>query len=193
MKRHWQKSAQRKSNKSHYRASENLRSYMKGSRLKEIDIDGGYPFTISECGQVIVNRWTCRVLTPSEDKAGYLRVWSGGAFGKRRSFLVHRLVALAWLECPENYADLEVNHKDGRKDNNDRTNLEWVTKSQNIQHSYDTGLNKNKTGPDKLKRNEDIRRLVGEGYQQKQVAEIYKMSPMQISRICRGITSGKSK
>ena len=50
---------------------------------------------------------------------------------------VHRLVAIAYVENPENLP--EVNHKDLVKSNNNDWNLEWVTKSQNIQHSYDNG------------------------------------------------------
>ncbi len=50
---------------------------------------------------------------------------------------VHRLVAAAFVENPNNYP--EVNHIDSNKLNNHYTNLEWVTKSQNIQHSYDNG------------------------------------------------------
>ena len=54
---------------------------------------------------------------------------------------VHRLVALAWLDEP-NELQVWVNHKDGVKGNNHYTNLEWTTISENIQHAFDTGLHK---------------------------------------------------
>lgn len=45
---------------------------------------------------------------------------------------VHRIVAIAFIPNTENKA--EVNHKDLNKKNNHISNLEWVTKLQNMQH-----------------------------------------------------------
>ena len=69
---------------------------------------------------------------------GYLRV-SLSKDGKTKKHLVHRLVALAFLENKYNKPD--VNHKDGNKANNNFKNLEWVTKSENILHAIEV-LNK---------------------------------------------------
>ena len=63
------------------------------------------------------------------------------------SILLHRLVCYAFNPIEgktklEDYEKLQVNHIDGNTLNNCKDNVEWVTKSQNIQHAYDTGLNK---------------------------------------------------
>ena len=57
---------------------------------------------------------------------------------KTNAFLIHRLVAQAYIPNPENKE--QVNHIDGNKANNLLCNLEWMTQSENIQHSFDIGL-----------------------------------------------------
>lgn len=61
--------------------------------------------------------------------------------GKRKTMLLHRLIALTYLENPDNKP--EVNHKDGNYYNNDCNNLEWVTGIENMNHCKFTGLIKN--------------------------------------------------
>lgn len=65
------------------------------------------------------------------DNGGYLRV--GLTKDKvRKKYLVHKLVAEAFLPSVE--GNLEINHKDLNKKNNSSDNLEWVSGSQNVQH-----------------------------------------------------------
>ena len=57
---------------------------------------------------------------------------------KGRLHRVHRLVTTAFIPNPNNYP--EVNHIDGNRRNNHLSNLEWVTKTMNMQHAARTGL-----------------------------------------------------
>ena len=53
-----------------------------------------------------------------------------------KQLCVHRLVAIAFHGFPSSKASMQVNHMDGDCSNNRLDNLEWVTQSQNICHSY---------------------------------------------------------
>lgn len=56
--------------------------------------------------------------------------------GKRKTYAVHRLVMTSFsIDSP-----LQVNHKNGEKQDNSLNNLEWSTPGQNQTHAYDTGL-----------------------------------------------------
>ena len=59
--------------------------------------------------------------------------------GKSKKIFIHRLVAITFLENPDNKE--QVNHIDGNIHNNVVCNLEWCTNAENTQHAYDTFLN----------------------------------------------------
>lgn len=58
--------------------------------------------------------------------------------GVNKNHSVHRLVAEAFIPNPSNLSD--VNHKDGNKQNNHVSNLEWCCRSANLKHALDIGL-----------------------------------------------------
>lgn len=71
---------------------------------------------------------------------------------------VHRLVAAAFLPPMPTPDHCDVNHKDGDKSNNHFSNLEYMTRAQNIQHSYDTNPAR-RTGADATSKPVHARRL----------------------------------
>lgn len=76
-------------------------------------------------------------LRPSVDKYGYERVVLTKD-GIRKTYLVHKLVALAFIPNPENKTT--INHIDGNKRNNNVSNLEWATEKENQNHKWKNGL-----------------------------------------------------
>lgn len=125
-----------------------------------------------------------RILKNSINNTGYHRVNLSND-SKIKSFLVHRLVAIHFLNNPENKRT--VNHIDGVKTNNNIENLEWSTDKENINHSYKI-LN-NKHGRRMIKdntTNEVFRTL-------KDVVDSSKYSKSHLSAMLNGHYKNKSK
>ena len=72
-----------------------------------------------------------KILKPQLHRTGYLQVILCKE-GKRRSYLVHRLVAETFIDNPEDKS--QVNHKDEDKTNNKVENLEWMTARENTNY-----------------------------------------------------------
>ena len=62
------------------------------------------------------------------------------------NFLVHRLVAHAFHGPSPSEAAWQVNHIDGNCSNNQMDNLEWVSRSENMRHSYATNPSRGTAG-----------------------------------------------
>ena len=71
------------------------------------------------------------------DRGGYYRVPLTGTNHIKKYYLVHRLVAEAFIPNPDNLP--EVNHKDSNKANNNIKNLEWCSRTYNIKYGYENG------------------------------------------------------
>lgn len=65
--------------------------------------------------------------------AGYAQLGIRMNDGSRKFFVVHRLVAAAFIPNPENKP--HINHIDGNKLNNHVHNLEWCTPKENMAHA----------------------------------------------------------
>lgn len=96
-------------------------------------------FEVSNKGRVWSKR-SNKILVQGKSKSGYPVISSkiGGRNGKNICKKVHRWVAEAFIDNPENLPF--VNHKDGVKTNNETSNLEWCTKKQNSIHAKENGL-----------------------------------------------------
>lgn len=56
------------------------------------------------------------------------------------TYRVHILLAETFIRKPKTESRLEVNHRDGDKNNFTLKNLEWVTRRENIEHAIQAGL-----------------------------------------------------
>ena len=86
-------------------------------------------YKISDTGNV----WSCKYkkLLSKRINKGYVYV-NLHQNRQQKTFPVHRLVALVYVPNP--FDKKEVNHIDENKDNNNATNLEWVTSKENANH-----------------------------------------------------------
>ena len=118
---------------------------------KPVPIDGfGSYYSISNLGDVrseprviirkngVKNTVQERILRPNLSGHGYLSVMLNGE-AQRKRFLIHRLVAKAFIENQEPEAK-EVNHINGNKTDNRAANLEWCTSKENKAHAIKNGL-----------------------------------------------------
>ena len=92
-------------------------------------------YTIDNIGRIFSVKRK-RFISGKVSKNGYFSVVLKHN-GQERIEYIHRLVALHFLknETEKN----QVNHIDGIKTNNIVSNLEWVTPSENVLHSYTIG------------------------------------------------------
>ena len=74
-----------------------------------------------------------KIIKPRKNKGGYLRVVLCKN-GKQKDFLVHRLVAIAFIPNHNNYN--QVNHKDENPSNNNVNNLEWCNRLYNERQKF---------------------------------------------------------
>ena len=112
--------------------------------------------------------------------------------GKGKKFLVHRLVAKAFIDNPEKAP--EINHKDGNRLNNRIENLEWVSSKENKSHARKIGLYKNlgknpargeKNGLAKLSKEnvQEIRKRIETGERQNILASEFGVGTSAINSI----------
>jgi hypothetical protein len=98
--------------------------------LKKYIIKDGYILSTYRDSNVRLATSTC--------KKGYHRLTLTQDCGTKKTFLLHRLVAMKHIPNPEDLP--QVNHKDGDKDNNQISNLEWCTNDYNTKNAVSNNL-----------------------------------------------------
>ena len=96
-------------------------------------------YQISNFGRVY-HKYLGIIMSPGLNGAGYQYVMLS-TYNIPVPVQIHRLVMLSFFYIP-GCENLDVNHKDGNKLNNKWWNLEWTTRSENVIHAYNTGLQK---------------------------------------------------
>ncbi len=148
-----------------------------------------YPnYFVNEQGDVFsTKRGSIKRLKPASLVEGYLKIAIHNN-SKGKSILVHRLIAQTFIPNPENKP--EVNHKNGIKSDNRVENLEWNTRSENMNHAYSIGLATDNRGENhgRAKVNEkqvlEIRKLYSKKtFNQRELSEIYGVDQTLISLI----------
>lgn len=115
---------------------------------------------------------------------GYMQVTLAKE-GLHKRELVHRIVALAFIDNPLNKP--EINHIDGNKSNNEVDNLEWVTSSENQIHANNVlGCQAGENHPLSKFKNIEIPEIIKEYNTIKnyrKIANKYMVAPSTIRRI----------
>ena len=134
-------------------------------------------YYVSNYGRVY-SRFTGLLIKPNLITSGYLRVSLYGENNTMIPVLVHRVVMITFNPIP-NPDDFQVNHIDGNKLNNNIDNLEWVTRSENISHAYQTGLKKPGEAVNFAKINEatvhEICKLLEQNYYPTEISRILNL------------------
>lgn len=118
--------------------------------------------------------------------------------GKKKTFLVHKLVAIVFVDKESDNQTIAI-HLDWNKKNNHASNIKWVTKEaayerimprlQAINKIKNKGIVRNsKLKPDDVK---VLKSMLEKGVKQNVIAKLFSISEMQVTRIKRGENWGK--
>lgn len=159
--------------------------YYQASNLGRIKSIDRITTAVSSWNDVVINRHYKGIIKKITLKSiGYQQVTLAKE-GKHKRELVHRIVALAFIDNPLNKP--EINHIDGNKSNNAVDNLEWATSSENQIHANDVlGCQVGEKHPLSKFKNIEIPEIIKEystvkNY--KKIADKYSVYPSTIRRI----------
>lgn len=139
-------------------------------------------YEIYENGQVYSynrNQW----LIPCISKRGYLKIWLYKS-GKRYGYLVHRLVALHFVEGY--FEEATVDHIDGNIKNNHYQNLRWMSHSENSRIAKIGAKNPQAKLTEEIV--QEIKIKLAQGFSSRRLAKMYGISRWVIQDITYGKT-----
>lgn len=145
-------------------------------------------YEISDMGNVRRKK-SGRPLKPKQHKNGYLLVelYRNNISSE---FLIHRLVLATFVGLPM-FDGAQCNHKNGIKGDNKLSNLEWVTSSENLRHSF-RELGRSHHGENNVAAKltysqvDEILKLLDSGLTQLEIAKQFGVSRATISAIKTG-------
>ena len=88
-------------------------------------------YAATSCGKIWSHKRK-KFMAPCGYKGNYQQLMLSRD-GTQKLYFVHRLVAMAFLPNPDNLP--QVHHKDGNRENNRLSNLEWCTRDYNLSHT----------------------------------------------------------
>lgn len=125
---------------------------LEGEEWRIIDSKGKY--YISNRGRVKSYQGReAKLLKPYTNQRGYLRVDIKS--GCRRTYLVHQLVALAFIPNDNPIEKDTVDHIDGDKTNNNVENLRWLSRADNIKAYQEQRKEQGQNGAERGKPKDD--------------------------------------
>ena len=145
-------------------------------------------YAVSDAGEVMAmnfaNLGVPGILKPNKNR-GYFTI----QLSNRKRRTIHRLVAEAFIGPRP--VGMQINHKNGIKNDNRLSNLEYCTPSENMKHCFATGLQSNVGERHSRAKLTDakiieIRRMLALGFSQIEIGATMGVSSSAISLISSG-------
>lgn len=160
--------------------------------INRVNIPGYSAYEISEDGVVVpknpLNGRGAAGMLSHPNHEGYLQLSLRGDDGEKHTVTVHGIMARAFLGVrPHGFV---VNHKDGDKTNCHKSNLEYITPSENNLHAYKNGLATRTNAKLTVEGVERILDLIDAGMKNGDIAKAYGVSVSTVHLIRHGARWG---
>lgn len=150
-----------------------------------------YDYEISKSGE-IRNNTTNKLLKPfkrSKKDNSYLAIRFKLNDDTLKTYSVHRLMGFVFLGLDLDDKEKIINHKDGKKSNNNLSNLEILSYKENIHHALTESLIKRKLEASDVHK---ICKLIEEGLSARIICEeLFPDNPDDYTNVVQGIRGGR--